>query len=85
MGMPMCLSECSVYSNAPHLEYTSPFAYLIASMHKPGHASVLPGHIDPMLMPESAREAEMLLILLEMGLYPKIIPAEPEKICPDQG
>ncbi len=35
--------------------------------------------------PDSPREAEMLLILLEAGLYPKIVPAEPEKICPDQG
>ncbi|MCS4119202.1 hypothetical protein GGP48_002332 [Salinibacter ruber] len=36
-------------------------------------------------MPGSAREAEMLLILLEMGLYPKIVPAEPEKTRPDEG
>jgi len=36
-------------------------------------------------MPESAREAEMLLLLLDLGLRPKIAPAEPEKICPDQG
>jgi hypothetical protein len=54
-------------------------------MHRPGHASVLPDRIDPMPMPDSQREAEMLLLLLEMGLYPKIAPAQSEKICPDQG
>jgi hypothetical protein len=36
-------------------------------------------------MPGSPREAEMLLILLEAGLYPKIVPREPEKIRPGEG
>ncbi|WP_251980331.1 hypothetical protein [Salinibacter ruber] len=54
-------------------------------MHRPGHAAVLPDRIDPIPMPDSQREAEMLLLLLEMGLYPKIVPAEPEKIRPDEG
>ena len=54
-------------------------------MHLPDHASVLPSHVDPISMPGSPREAEMLLILLDMGLYPKIVPAEPEKIRPDEG
>jgi hypothetical protein len=35
--------------------------------------------------PNSPREAEMLLILLEAGLYPKIAPAQSEKIRPDEG
>jgi len=36
-------------------------------------------------MPDSPREAELLVLLLEAGLYPKIAPAEPEKIRPDEG
>jgi hypothetical protein len=54
-------------------------------MHKPDHASVLPDHLAPIPMPDSPREAEMLLILLEAGLYPKIVPAQSEKIKPGQG
>jgi len=54
-------------------------------MHRPDHASVLPDHIAPMPAPDSPREAEMLLILLEAGLYPKIVPAQSEKIRPDEG
>ena len=38
-----------------------------------------------MPMPDSPREAEVLLLLLEAGLYPKIVPREPEKIRLDQG
>ncbi|MCS3642233.1 hypothetical protein GGP70_002936 [Salinibacter ruber] len=36
-------------------------------------------------MPDSAREAELLVLLLEAGLYPEIDPAEPEKIRSDEG
>ena len=54
-------------------------------MHRPGHAAVLPGHIAPIPAPDSPREAEMLLLLLEMGLYPKIVPAQSEKTRPDDG
>jgi hypothetical protein len=54
-------------------------------MHRPDHASVLPDHVAPIPMPDSSREAEILLILLEAGLYPKIVPAQSEKICPDEG
>jgi len=57
----------------------------IGLMHKPDHVSVLPGHVDPIPMPDSPREAIMLLLLLEAGLYPKIVPAEPEKTRPDEG
>jgi hypothetical protein len=53
-------------------------------MHRPDHASVLPDHLAPIPMPDTPREAEMLLILLEAGLYPKIASAEPEKIQPDE-
>jgi hypothetical protein len=49
-------------------------------MHRPDHASVLPDHVAPIPMPDSPREAEMLLLLLDMGLYPKIASAEPEKM-----
>jgi len=54
-------------------------------MHRPEHASVLPDHVGPIPMPDSPREAEMLLLLLEAGLYPKIAPAKSEKIRPDEG
>jgi hypothetical protein len=40
-------------------------------MHVPSCADELPGHVDPMPMPDTRREAEMLLILLEAGFYPK--------------
>lgn len=40
-------------------------------MHVPNHADELPDHVDPIPVPETKREAEMLLILLEAGLYPK--------------
>jgi hypothetical protein len=40
-------------------------------MHVPSCADELPYHVDPMPMPDTRREAEMLLILLEAGFYPK--------------
>ena len=54
-------------------------------MHIPSHSPALPDGVDPIPMPDSPREAEMLLILLDMGLYPKIAPREPEKIRSDEG
>ena len=54
-------------------------------MHIPSHSPVLPDGVDPIPMPGSPREAEMLLILLDMGLYPKIVPAKSEKERPDEG
>lgn len=54
-------------------------------MQRPDHASALPLHVDPIPMPESTEEAELLLLLLEAGLYPKVAPAQSEKIRPDQG
>ncbi len=54
-------------------------------MHRPKRASVLPGHVSPIPMPDTPREAELLVLLLEAGLYPKIDPAEPEKTRPDEG
>ena len=36
-------------------------------------------------MPDSRSEAEMLLLLLEAGLYPKIAPDETEQVRPDEG
>lgn len=53
-------------------------------MHEPDHASVLPDHIAPMPVPDSPCEAEMLLILLEAGLCPKIVPAERKKMDADE-
>jgi len=57
----------------------------IGSMHYPDHASVLPDHVDLLPTPGSPREAEILLLLLEMGLYLKCAPAEGEKVQPDEG
>jgi hypothetical protein len=54
-------------------------------MHKPDHTSVLPGHVSPIPMPDSPREAELLVLLLEAGLYPKIDPARSEEIRTDEG
>ncbi|MCS3651841.1 hypothetical protein GGQ11_002897 [Salinibacter ruber] len=54
-------------------------------MHRPKHASVLPDHVGPIPMPDSPREAELLVLLLEAGLYPKVDPAGPEKIQSDEG
>jgi hypothetical protein len=62
-----------------------PFSRIVGSMHKPKHASVLPGHIAPIPMPDSPREAELLVLLLEAGLYPKIAPVQSEEARPDQG
>ncbi len=63
----------------------SPFGQFADSMHRPDHASVLPDRIAPIPMPDSPREAELLVLLLEAGLYPKIDPAGPEKIQSDEG
>jgi hypothetical protein len=67
------------------VECISPFSHPIGSMHSPDHASVLPGHVDPIPMPDSLLEAELLLLLLEVGLYPKIVPTGREKIRSDEG
>ena len=40
-------------------------------MRVPNHADELPDHVAPIPMPDTKREAEMLLIFLEAGLYPK--------------
>lgn len=41
-------------------------------MHPPRHAPDLPDPIDPIPIPDTPREAELLAILLDMGLYPKL-------------
>ena len=40
-------------------------------MHVPAHASRLPEGVAPIPVPDSRREAEVLLALLSPGLYPK--------------
>ena len=40
-------------------------------MHVPAHASRLPEDVAPIPVPDSRREAEVLLMLLSAGLYPK--------------
>jgi hypothetical protein len=40
-------------------------------MHVPAHASELPEDVAPIPVPDSRREAEVLLALLSAGLYPK--------------
>ena len=41
-------------------------------MHVPERADVLPDYINPIPMPDTRREAEMLVLLLDAGLYPRI-------------
>ena len=53
-------------------------------MHCPNHADVLPDHIAPMPAPDSPGEAKLLVLLLDLGLRPKIVPAQSEKTRPDQ-
>lgn len=43
-------------------------------MHVPDHASVLPDPIDPFPMPDTRREAEMLTLLVDAGVYPHLRP-----------
>ena len=40
-------------------------------MHAPGDSTALPAGVDPIPVPDSRREAEMLVFLLDAGLYPK--------------
>ena len=54
-------------------------------MHRPDHAAVLPDHIAPIPMPDSPREAELLVLLMDMGLYPRLAPAQDEKGRHDEG
>jgi hypothetical protein len=42
-------------------------------------------HLVATPIPDSPRETELFLRLLVAGLYPKNVPAEPEKVRPDQG
>ena len=59
-------------------------------MHAPSHsgpsfASGLPAGVDPIPMPDTRREAEMLLILLDAGLYPRIRPcSEGQPSAPEE-
>lgn len=45
-------------------------------MHVPDHADVLPEHADPIPMPDTRREAELLVLLLDAGVYPKFVSSE---------
>ena len=51
-------------------------------MHVPRHAGTLPAGAHPIPMPDTKREAEMLLILLDAGLYPQIRPGEASEGSP---
>ena len=61
------------------------FASILSSMHVPDHESVLPEHVDPIPMPDSSREAELLVLLLDVGVYPKLVPSENGNIPAVQG
>lgn len=41
-------------------------------MHVPRRAGTLPAGVDPIPMPDTKKDAEMLLCLLDAGLYPRI-------------
>jgi hypothetical protein len=51
-------------------------------MHVPKHADTLPAGVDPIPVPDTKRGAEMLLILLDAGLYPQIRPGETSEGSP---
>lgn len=40
-------------------------------MRVPDHADELPDHVDPIPVPKTKKGAEMLLMIFEVGLYPK--------------
>ena len=48
-------------------------------MHAPSHSADLPAGVDPIPVPDTEREAEMLLILLDAGLCPRIQPKSSER------
>ena len=48
-------------------------------MHAPSHSAALPAGVDPIPVPDTEREAEMLLILLDAGLCPRIQPKSSER------
>ena len=54
-------------------------------MHVPSLSGTLPAGVDPIPVPDSRREAEMLLILLDAGLYPKCFSKQPDKDRKDSG
>jgi len=43
-------------------------------MHVPEHASILPDHLDPIPIPDTKREAELLRFLPDADLYLQIQP-----------
>jgi len=74
----LCVSEGVPFSyKQPHL-----FSLL---MHVPSHAGTLPAGAAPIPMPDTEREAEMLLILLDAGLYPRIRPEQSPEDEPNSG
>ena len=57
----------------------SPSRRSVSPMHAPSHSAALPAGVDPIPVPDTEREAEMLLILLDAGLYPRIQPKSSER------
>lgn len=53
-------------------------------MHIPNHASALSDHISPIPMPDSKREAEVLYLLLDAGLCPRL-QEDPDQEESDEG
>jgi len=54
-------------------------------MHIPGRSGTLPAGVDPIPMPDTEREAEMLRRLLDAGLYPRIRPEQTSEDEPNSG
>lgn len=52
--------------------HTDPTNHTAQTVHLPSHAGTLPPGVDPIPVPDTTREAEMLLILLGAGLHPKV-------------
>lgn len=75
---------CQTSINMPHCDLGQGGSARTVVVDLAGDASVLPDHIAPIPAPDSPGEAK-LLVLLDLGLRPKIVPAEREKIQPDEG
>ncbi len=50
------------------------------AVHVPSYAEKLPEQVCPIPTPDTKREAEMLLALLDAGLYPHLLP--PKELRP---
>lgn len=62
--------EASSFPRSVRLR-TESLPFQCPAMHVPTHTSRLPEGVAPIPVPDSRREAEVLLVLLNAGLYPR--------------